>query len=511
MFQKSTKIMNLIVILFNKSLTHRLLPCTKSSNRCCYYYYSLLLTTTLVITFLLLFFNNPDSNNTSIDIQLITITNNPIIATVPTPLLPSINLTNTFNPSTSSGYLTLHIENHNKYYFTAKWLGPVIVPISSFIDTETNQVEELQIPLFHQSPTSSTTTLKAFYHLPLPGNYYLSFTSLTINRTCILLLYSRMNPPNQYCPALFHEKQLISSEFIVQSSHIATTKKPTTTTITTAYWYTNNQPPYTNENICNYLKKSSLHYFFNFQQPNQQQQQQQQPIVNIKQWLSTSKYFTTTTTNNNSSMICFIGDSHIRFLYRDFIQAVMNYVPLFLWSSITDKIFYYPVHFVPQLKQILLSEEFNKKCGVGIISIGQWPLSNSACSSSSTADCISSIYDFTNDLIQVFQLFFDQQQSSSFIAIIPLIWLSINPCPVNYVENENPTRRDYRLRPYIKTWNVWVEKMLSENNLLGKNKITIIDSFHILDPIYMCTVDGCHYNGIVTFPVIELIIRELGG
>lgn len=418
--------------------------------------------------------------------------------TTPIPIIDNIRIqqiTNTFHHHNNTGIITITRNNLNTYY-NVKWIGPVIVPISSFINPITKQKEEediyaLEFPLI----------IHGYYQLPKKGKYILSITSWIVNRSCILLTYNRNYPPNSYCPASYEIREEIFQTFIILISYdissliIKKNKSPQQfSTPPILYWR------HQTTTICENFIKLPINnpkplYFF-----------QDYRIINIKQWIGS--LVISSPLIISKKRICFIGDSHVRFLYLDFKQVILSRISSFKNLSpiiVKDFFTYQRVAFPFQLEQQLLHENFTKECIVGIFSIGQWSLSNRACSEQKfpsslvniTEHCIMSLFDFSNDLQNVLIKFRIQYPK------FPLIWTSINPCPVNYIENSNPIYRDYRLQPYIKTWNLYIEKIMFKSN------ISIINMFDILDPISKCSQDSCHYFGSLIHPGIELLIGML--
>ena len=199
--------------------------------------------------------------------------------------------------------------------------------------------------------------------------------------------------------------------------------------------------------------------------------------------------------------MCFVGDSHMRYLYNDVLLALLggaDYNVEFPKQARQEPLFrFVNVRFDSDLDDALSVVAY--ECAVVFANFGQWLLGWPGDRPWTVAEYAREVDDALHRLKAA--LTYPDRVGPDRPLNQSLYWLLQEPCPQSEVFVCPPS--DWRTDPWTRAYN---EKAAQVADMHG---VRVLDVFSIYEAVQELTTDGCHYISPMTSAAVDAILGEL--
>lgn len=203
----------------------------------------------------------------------------------------------------------------------------------------------------------------------------------------------------------------------------------------------------------------------------------------------------------NVGYICFVGDSHMRYLYNDIALSLFGgvdgNVALNKEARNESHFRFYNLHFASDVDGNLRA--IQETCSTLFVNFGQWPLGW-------PQGRPLTVSEFASDVEQVLAklktaLASPLGSESEVQKLRKMYWLFQEPCPETGVF-QCPAR-DWRSHAWTRAYNKQAARTAEAH------AIDVIDVFSAYEAVQELTYDGCHYVSPVTGAAVDMVLQKL--
>ena len=199
--------------------------------------------------------------------------------------------------------------------------------------------------------------------------------------------------------------------------------------------------------------------------------------------------------------ICFLGDSHVRYLYNDVVLSLLGGVDANIelrhQARQEPHFKFLDIHFAPDIDKLLATVERN--CSVVFANFGQWLLGW-------PEDRPWTVAEYARDVDDVLRKVKAALTSVDRNVSAPpskhsLYWLLQEGCPEANVFYCPPG--DWRSDAWTRAYNDEAMRVAKAHG------VPILDMYSIYEAVQELTLDGCHYTSPLAGAAVETILGEL--